>query len=68
MYGIDNDLQAQMHYKQLLQEAEQERQARQARGTEQRSLQRSAAYMLGSSLILWGQRLERFGTSHAANS
>jgi len=68
MYWMDNDLQAQMHYKQLLQEAEQERQALQARGVEQRSLQRSAVYMLGSALILWGQRLERFSTSHAANS
>jgi cell division septal protein FtsQ len=68
MYGIDNDLQAQIHYKQLLQEAERERQALQARGVEQRSLQHSAVYMIGSALILWGQRLERFGTSHAANS
>jgi hypothetical protein len=68
MYSMDNDLQAQMHYKQLLQEAERERQALQARGVEQRSLQRSAAYMIGSSLRFWGQRLERFGTSHAANS
>lgn len=68
MYWMDNDLQAEMHYKQLLQEAERERQALQAGDAEQRSLQRSAVYMIGSALVFWGQRLERFGASHVANS
>lgn len=68
MYWMDNDLQAQMHYKQLLQEAERERQALQARDAEQRSLQRSAVYMIGSALVFWGRRLERLGISHVANS
>lgn len=68
MYYMDSDLQAQMHYKQLLQEAERERQALQARDAEQPSLPHSAVYMIGSALVFWGQRLERLGTSHVANS
>jgi hypothetical protein len=67
MDWMSNELLARVHYEYLLQEAEQERQALQLKNMGQRSLQHDAIYLIGSSLIHLGQRLERFGAPHTAN-
>jgi hypothetical protein len=63
MYRIDNELTGQLRYRELLKEAEQERLAAQSTRVEQGSFYRSAVYLIGSSLVQLGQRLERVGTS-----
>lgn len=67
MYRIDNELTGQLRYRELLKEAEHERLAAHAKQIEQGSFYRSAVYLIGSSLIQLGQRLERVGTSCASN-
>lgn len=67
MYQIANELTGQMRYRELLKEAEQERLAAKAKQVEQGSLFRSTVYLIGSSLVQLGQRLERVGTSCASN-
>jgi hypothetical protein len=66
MHWIDSELQAQIHNRQLLQEAERERQVLQARSMNQQLFWRKFAYLIGSSLTQWGQRLECYSTSHAS--
>jgi hypothetical protein len=68
MYQIDNELIGQLRYRELLKEAEQERLASKAKGVAQSSFYRSAAYLIGSSLVQLGQRLEHVGTSRTINS
>src|SRR5690242_20536051 len=68
MYGIDNELTGQLRYRELLKEAEQERLAAHAKQVEQGSFYRNVVYLVGSSLIQLGQRLERVGTSCTSNS
>jgi len=67
MYLIDNELTGQLRYRELLKEAERERLAAQATHVEQGSFYRSAVYLVGSSLVRLGQRLERVGTSCTSN-
>ena len=67
MYRIDNELTGQLRYRELLKEAEQERLVAKAKRIEQGSFYRSAAYLVGSSLVQLGQRLERVGTSCSTN-
>jgi hypothetical protein len=63
MYRLDNELIGQWHYRELLQEAERERLASEASHATQQSFYRSAIYLLGSSMVQFGQRLESAGTS-----
>ena len=67
MYRIDNELTGQLRYRELLKEAEQERLVAKAKRVEQGAFYRSAAYLVGSSLVQLGQRLERVGTSCSTN-
>jgi hypothetical protein len=67
MYQIDSELTGKLHYRELLREAEQERLASAAREVKQGPLYRSALYLVGSSMVQLGQRLERIGTSRTPN-
>ncbi len=64
MQQIDSELLGQRRYEELLQEAEQ---ARLAHRIEQQSAYQSMLYLIGSSLIQLGRRLERVGTSRMAH-
>lgn len=66
MYRIDYELTGQSRYKELLKEAERERLAAEA-GRMPWPFYRSAVYLIGSSLVQLGQRLERGGTSRTIN-
>jgi hypothetical protein len=67
MYLIDNELTGQSRYGELLEEAERERLIAQTKHVEQGSFYRSAVYLIGSSLVRLGQRLERVGVSCTSN-
>ncbi|HLG62586.1 MAG TPA: hypothetical protein VKY19_11675 [Ktedonosporobacter sp.] len=66
MHPLYSEILSQQQRLEMLQQAEHERLAMAVRRPEHsaRQLHRTWAYQLGSMMVKWGYRLERFGTSH----